>query len=183
MKERIEKLQDREDRWEQWYKHDEASEHKRPSDENHKDLEDYKTQVAYNETVVECLERVKEKGERVSHQAFPPFEVSTTQPWYIKDWALIALDSSKFLTNPEIKVYVADCPIPGLLGFENEEFLSLKWHKDEVANSMGIKVAKRGMKTGLTHGITNGIEAAIRCYSQPPLSHSTGRIARLAGCN
>ncbi|KAI1822539.1 hypothetical protein F4861DRAFT_540925 [Xylaria intraflava] len=161
----IEKMKDRKDRWESRYQYDEASAHRRPSNEQEMRLQQYEAQATYNKRVLECLEKIKDKSQRIiGHLAFyPRFESSCEQPEYLKDWALIELDSSKFpAAMPDNKVYVADRPGLGFLMIGDNNVMNIELREAERGRTTPITVYKRGNKTGLTSGTVNGIKAVTR---------------------
>ncbi|KAI1824239.1 hypothetical protein F4861DRAFT_507270 [Xylaria intraflava] len=160
MKELREDYQDRKDRWEQQYMHDEAFKHRRPLEEDDKTLEELQNTIAYNEKITDCLEEIREKEKRIiGHLAYHPIlEVSSKRPEYLKDWALIELDPAKFLGAPENKVYIAD---GDMYLSDDDGFRTLRQRDPGVSRSTKT-VAKRGMQTGLTRGTISGIEAIVR---------------------
>ncbi|KAI0874956.1 hypothetical protein GGS24DRAFT_516147 [Hypoxylon argillaceum] len=165
-------LQTAKDRWDQWCSHDENFKHKCPSKQDSEQLSEAQEIENYTKKLIERLKAIGEKKDRIiGHLAYhPKFEVSSRQPGYLKDWALVKLDESKFINGPKNSVYkdgnyAAICtrysPTIELFrrGPAEEEMEripppGLGWELHQVAKS--------GMKTGLTTGMVSGTRAVIR---------------------
>ncbi|KAK3366165.1 hypothetical protein B0T24DRAFT_638142 [Lasiosphaeria ovina] len=101
----------------------------------------------------------------IGHVAFlPPFEV--TKQGFLRDWALIRLDLSKY-PNPIInKVYVGGEAVlsPDIMD-AGQTFATLRAHKSRSFDHhprTSFIVGKCGQKTQLTYGMTNDIKAIVR---------------------
>ncbi|POS69320.1 hypothetical protein DHEL01_v212286 [Diaporthe helianthi] len=160
----MEPLQMAKQRWEDWYQYDESLAHKRPTDATTSLLAYYQSHAAYNARVINLFSKISHKKDRqIGHLAFfPKEELSSEQPGYLKDWALIELDTNKFSSAPDNKVFIGNNKTP-LLSKEllDNGFLQLQQGRDSEFGKPSM-VAKRGFKTGLTFGIMNSIEAVVR---------------------
>ncbi|KAI1490161.1 hypothetical protein F5X96DRAFT_669991 [Biscogniauxia mediterranea] len=157
-------LERKKSHWDQWYVHDETKKHKCFTKEDHESLQFLRAQIAYNTSIIEHLKAVSEKEKRIiGHLAFhPSLEVSSQQPGYLRDWALIKLDPKKFIHNPQNEIFI-DSPISAFLSHgRNIKFLTLHL-KDELEQLNDYyQVGKRGGHTGMTFGTKSGIEAVVR---------------------
>ncbi|KAI0973709.1 hypothetical protein F4678DRAFT_459198 [Xylaria arbuscula] len=158
----IKPLLDAKTRWEEWYQYDESLKHKCPTEAQMAGLNRRQNQAAYNETIIRHSEILRPKEKRkIGHLAYhPSYEVSSLQPGYLKDWALVELDPTKFLKGPENKVFIGTRDVDFQTKDENG-FLDL-FLGDEEAFAKGVIVGKRGSATGLTFGRISGIEAVLR---------------------
>ncbi|KAI0532724.1 hypothetical protein GGR58DRAFT_507136 [Xylaria digitata] len=110
---------------------------------------------------------IREKKERViDHLSFhPKYEISSQEPGYLKDWALIELDPNKFINGPRNDVYVGDSPEAESRCYSviNQGFLTLSLQNekgyDDSCDGRSARVFKRGATTGLTRGTRSGVEA------------------------
>ncbi|KAK9414305.1 putative Peptidase S7 domain-containing protein [Seiridium unicorne] len=161
----IKPLQDEKDRWEQWYMHDETLKHKCPTKQDIDLLRVYQEEADYNTKIIDLLETIEDKKDRkIGHLAFHPnFEVSSRQPGYLRDWALIELDPHKFTHSPENKVFIGYYQTQISDRRLDNGFLTLRLKdEDEVDALSTYPVAKRGATTGLTFGTKSSIEAVVR---------------------
>ncbi|KAI1636250.1 hypothetical protein F4809DRAFT_662702 [Biscogniauxia mediterranea] len=121
-------------------------------------------QIAYNTSIIEHIKAVSEKEKRIiGYLAFhPSLEVSSQQPGYLRDWALIKLDPKNFIRNPENEIFI-DSPTSAFLSHGRDiKFLTLDL-KDELEQlSDYYQVGKGGGQTGLTFGTKSGLEAVVR---------------------
>lgn len=90
-------------RWENWYQYDESLEHKRPTERETSYLAKLQSQAAYHKRVIDLFSKISHKKDRqIGHLAFcPKMELSSEQPGYLKDWALIELDPNNFSSAPD----------------------------------------------------------------------------------
>ncbi|KAI1765222.1 hypothetical protein GGR53DRAFT_465567 [Hypoxylon sp. FL1150] len=162
-------LQSMKERWEQWYIHDESLKHKRPTEQDMIRLAELESAAAYNKRFIELFKNISDKKDRqIGHLAFlPKLELSSDRPGYLKDWALIELDLTKFNGAPGNKVFIGNQydPTGSLERFMENGFLSLRLKPQDLQDldpKEPMIVGKRGFKTGLTYGRTSSIEAVVR---------------------
>ncbi|KAI7781146.1 hypothetical protein LA080_015150 [Diaporthe eres] len=160
----IEPLRMTKQRWEDWYQYDESLEHKRPTERQTLRLADLQSRAAYNARVIDLFSKISHKKDRqIGHLAFcPKMELSSEQPGYLKDWALIELDPNKFSSAPDNKVFVGNDKAYWSKDYLDKGFLPLYLQDRDLGCGNPIRVAKRGSKTGLTFGEMNSIEAVVR---------------------
>ena len=157
----VKKLQTIIQKWDNWYQFDQSKSHRAPTEAERKDVASTQSDLAHDTAVEKILEQVEDRDQRqIGHLAFhPTYSMSPQQHGYLRDWALVQLDPSKF-TRLDNRVFI---------GFEEdlfynqgfEQILHLR-HEDEVSLQPSYDVAKRGATTGLTLGIKSGIEAVVR---------------------
>ncbi|OTA61644.1 hypothetical protein K449DRAFT_445528 [Hypoxylon sp. EC38] len=168
----IKRIGGQKQRWDDYYHFDETKQGLRPSQANLLRLERFAREAVYVNIIMEGLREIENKNDRrIGHLAFhPPMEFSTHKKGYLKDWALIKLDESKFVEGPKNTVFIGNLPRCRQVGMSLladgivDGFLSLKGEfpeRDHDVNASMI-VGKMGAKTGLTFGIRNEVEAIIR---------------------
>ncbi|KAI1381235.1 hypothetical protein F4677DRAFT_440448 [Hypoxylon crocopeplum] len=171
----VSRLRDIHTRWEEWYSTSpEVWENKRPTERQTRLLLRFEKVLLYTKEIIECLKGIESKDERrIGRLAFHPnFEISTLKPGYLKDWALIELDTKKFLNGLGNKVFMGNCdfaiadPCYGVDRSPSPEeldngFLTLTLAEEPEGQS-STWVGKRGAASGLTFGIKSAIEAVVR---------------------
>ncbi|KAI0187801.1 hypothetical protein F4808DRAFT_466300 [Astrocystis sublimbata] len=128
-----------------------------PSEEDRQYVQKTQTWVDYSSLVTECLEGIEERKDRqIGHLAYcPDFSLSTRQPGYLKDWALVELDQGKFTLPLANRLFYSP---PRGVHREGGPVLTLP-----TDFRLGpLAVSKMGQITGLTRGTLNGIEAVVR---------------------
>ncbi|KAH9893882.1 hypothetical protein F4778DRAFT_748820 [Xylariomycetidae sp. FL2044] len=158
------------DRWSDRYQFEESKQHLRPTDYGIRSLDKYKSLLAYHSGILDVLKELQERNSRsIGHLAYhPSYEISSDQPGYLTDWALIELDPEKFASNPENNVYVGDRAHDSRVTLRSiNGFIKLRMEKQEAVERGPVEeeltiVAKRGATTGLTFGIKSEIEAVVR---------------------
>lgn len=159
----IDPLRTAKQRWEDWYQYDESLEHKRPTERQTSRLAKLQSQDAYHKRIIDLFSKISHKKYRqIGHLAFcPKMELSSEQPGYLKDWALIELDPDKFSSPPDNKVFVGKAD-DWCQDYLDNGFLPLYLPDRDLGCGKPTFVAKRGFRTGLTFGTMNGVEAVVR---------------------
>ncbi|XXG94083.1 hypothetical protein Hte_000335 [Hypoxylon texense] len=158
-------LQTKKERWENWFTHEDGHEHKRPTTEEIETLSHLQSRAAYNQHVVDLFSKIRCKRDRqIGYLAFhPKSELSVDRPGYLKDWALVRLDPSKFNGDPDNKVFIGSNVY--LKHYLKNGFLPLRLESEDMEYTSTIRVGKRGLTTGLTFGQRSSIEAVVRHHS------------------
>ncbi|KAI4592619.1 hypothetical protein KJ359_011070 [Pestalotiopsis sp. 9143b] len=163
------------DSWEKELQYDPEKAHMKPSKQQTEVRDRLQKEVAYRTKVFDSLQALKDKPSRqIGHLAFlPKGETSSSQLGYLKDWALVELDSEKFTHGPENKVFVGH-DFGGIVtrtmtkkGPAHSEartsgFFKLRLAEPDEEIREPRHVAMRGSTSGLTFGQTSGIGAVLR---------------------
>ncbi|KAI1177737.1 hypothetical protein F4777DRAFT_596381 [Nemania sp. FL0916] len=131
-------------------------------------------QLDYNKKLAESLRKAEaSKKERLlGHVAFyPPFEISTKTPGYLRDWALLELDKANCpkgidnqvsTRNMRLELGMPMLPNPVSQSIQLEYGSRYPFElPDEVAKK-SFKVGKVGATSGYTLGMTSAIQAVVR---------------------
>lgn len=156
--------------WER-HQYDEENAHLKPSSRDTEQRDRLQEEVIYRTKVFDSLQALKDKPCRqIGHLAFhPKFETSSSQPGYLKDWALVEMDPEKFIHGPKNKVLIArDSGLHFMHTENNRErtsssgFLKLRLAEPDEEIREPRHVTMEGSTSGLTFGQTSGIEAVLR---------------------
>ncbi|KAI1288187.1 hypothetical protein F5Y03DRAFT_404957 [Xylaria venustula] len=144
------------ERWDKWYQYDNTNNVSPPTEEDRQELQKLQALVDHRTSVAQVLKDIEARKERqIGHLAYSPgCSISTRQPGYLRDWALVELDVRKFTLPPANTIFTGSSLADGNFGAK------LKLKPEIVVQPM--PVSKIGQKTGLTHGKISGIEAVIR---------------------
>lgn len=147
-----------------------------------------KQEVKYIDKIHLALQQKQETGDnKIGYLAYhPKYKRSSRQLEYVKDWALVTVESNPSLHNAVNQVYIGDDgvreakkPINREFWDEiskellNKGFLTLQLEDTdeedtdeedigEESMKIAFRVGKRGSKTGLTFGTKSAIEAVVR---------------------
>ncbi|KAI1812312.1 hypothetical protein GGS20DRAFT_591815 [Poronia punctata] len=146
--------------WDELLQYDNPKNISPPSDQNRHQLAAKQQTLAYSKVLLEQLAQIEDKKQRqIGQLAFlPTFTQSSQHRGYLRDWALIKLDSKKFPRAPDNTVYLG--PLSTFRDRTDELALMLRDKTMDVFES--LVVAKRGARTGLTEGTKSRIEAVVR---------------------
>ncbi|KAI0435507.1 hypothetical protein F4803DRAFT_557932 [Xylaria telfairii] len=149
-------------KWDEIYQWDPPENVSPPNRNDRQQLAMLKEDLSRYASTLRILTKYEERKERqIGHLAFlPSFTCSPRRLGYLRDWALIELDLSKFPRAPNNNILLN-------LPKEINQPLGLSFLEQELvlpnADTTFPKfVAKRGATTGLTVGKMSGIEAVVR---------------------
>jgi hypothetical protein len=166
-------LEQKETRWESWYQFQDGKEHLRPTEEEREVLKGLRLKLTYHNKILDLVKGLgkrssKNIGELAYHSSS---QISFQQKGYLKDWALIKMDSTKFSQTPTTKVFVGDAIHEFMAKnrlskssdfYENYSNGVLSLRVEGQKKQGSYHVCKQGARTGLTFGQVSGIEAVAR---------------------
>ncbi|KAI0502720.1 hypothetical protein F5B22DRAFT_632301 [Xylaria bambusicola] len=145
------------DKWETCYKNYNPKNVSPPTEKDFLNLKKIKDSIEHDNLVKEALEKIDDRKERqIGHLAYyPGCSISSRQPGYLRDWALVELDVRKFTLPPANKIFLGSPSV-------KYDELRLGLTSEPYTRVMPMCVSKIGQKSGLTDGIISGIEAVVR---------------------
>ncbi|KAI1366397.1 hypothetical protein F5Y08DRAFT_351574 [Xylaria arbuscula] len=151
-------------RWDEWYQYDPSTAHKKPTEAARKSLVEEQAQLALHISMEKVLKEVEKRDQRqIGHLAFhPDYTVSSRHQGYLRDWALVELDPTKF-NHLDNRVFLRDsAPENRFRKRLGPEFTLQLSIESETGFYSSYPVVKRGASTGLTLGTKSGVDAVIR---------------------